>query len=97
MADEDIAFPFVSMNSRVRLKDFDTATVGEYMLVYPGEADFQRGKLPVLAPVGSALIGQQELDIVEWTAPGGRKRYRIEEILYQTAGAVLVHQFLDVR
>lgn len=81
--DGDIAYPFVTMNSRIRLKDLDTGTVGEYTLVYPGEADIRQGKLSVLAPVGTALIGHQELDTVEWMAPAGRKRHRIEEILYQ--------------
>lgn len=73
----------VTMNSRVRLKDLDTGTVGEYTLVYPGGADIGQGKMSVLAPVGAALLGRQELDTVTCRVPAGRKRFRIEQVLYQ--------------
>lgn len=79
----DIPPYVVTMHSRFRLKDLDTGTVGEYTLVFPGEADIRQGKLSVLAPIGTALLGYQELDTVEWTVPAGRKRLRIEKILYQ--------------
>ncbi len=73
----------LTMHSRFRLKDLDTGDVGEYTLVYPGEADISRGKLSVLAPIGTALLGYQELDTVEWRVPAGLKRFQIEQILYQ--------------
>lgn len=73
----------LTMRSRFRLRDLDTGDVAEYTLVYPGEADISRGKLSVLAPIGMALLGYQELDTVEWRVPAGLKRFRIEQILYQ--------------
>lgn len=80
---DEIPSYVVTMRSRFRLKDLDTGTVGEYTLVYPGEANISQGKLSVLAPIGMALLGYQELDTVEWTVPAGRKRLRIEQMLYQ--------------
>ncbi len=79
----DIPSYAVTMHSRFRLKDLDTGKVGEYTLVYPGEADISQGKLSVLAPIGTALLGYQELDSIEWKVRAGLKRLRIEQILYQ--------------
>lgn len=73
----------VTLNSRVRLTDLDTGDVGEYTLVLPGRADFRAGKVSVLAPAGTALLGQQEGDVVGWVMPAGRKRFRIEAVTYQ--------------
>lgn len=73
----------VTMHSKFRLKDLDTGEEGVYTLVYPGEADISQGKLSVLAPIGTALLGYRELDTVEWHVPAGLKRFRIEQILYQ--------------
>jgi regulator of nucleoside diphosphate kinase len=77
----------VTLNSRVRLRDLDTGQKGEYTLVLPGGADFREGRVSVLAPVGTALLGQQEGDVVEWIVPAGRKRFRIEAVLYQPEAA----------
>lgn len=80
--------PYVlTMHSRFRLKNLDTGDVAEYTLVYPGEADISKGKLSVLAPIGTALLGYQELDTIEWQVPAGLKRFRIEQILYQPEAA----------
>lgn len=80
---EEIPAYVVTMHSRFRLKDLDTGTVGEYTLVYPGEADISQGKVSVLAPIGTALLGYQELDTIESRVPVGQKRFRLEQILEQ--------------
>jgi regulator of nucleoside diphosphate kinase len=40
-------------------------------------------KISVLAPIGTAILGCGVGDTVEWRVPGGIKKVRIEEILYQ--------------
>lgn len=80
---EAIPADVVTMNSVVRLTDLDTGRRGEYALVFPGHADFRLGRLSVLAPVGTALLGQREGDVVEWVVPAGTKRFRIDAIVYQ--------------
>jgi regulator of nucleoside diphosphate kinase len=56
-------------------------------LVFPSEADFDRGRVSILAPIGTALIGYRVGDTVEWKVPSGRRRLRIEEVLYQPEAA----------
>jgi len=80
---EEIPPSVVTIGSRVRLRDLDSGALGEYTLVLPGSADIRQGNVSVLAPVGTALLGQQEGDVVEWVVPVGRKRFRIEAVLYQ--------------
>jgi Transcription elongation factor, GreA/GreB, C-term len=41
----------------------------------------------VLAPIGTALLGPRTGALIDWKAPRGRKRLRIEEILYQPEAA----------
>lgn len=73
----------VTMNSRVRFKDLDTKEDRVYMLVFPSEANLELHKISVLAPIGTAILGCGVGDTVEWPVPGGIKKVRIEEILYQ--------------
>lgn len=84
---EEVPASVVTLGSCVRLRDLDSGERGEYTLVLPGRADFRQGFVSVLAPVGTALLGQQEGDVVEWVVPAGRKRFRIEAVLYQPEAA----------
>ena len=78
----------VTMNTKVRFVDEATGQSREVTLVYPHEADVEQGKVSVLAPVGSALIGLSVGQSIAWPMPGGKtKTFRIEEILYQPEAA----------
>jgi regulator of nucleoside diphosphate kinase len=84
----------VTMNSRVRVKDVDTGEDKTYTLVFPRDADFAQGKISVLAPIGTAILGYRVGDVIEWRVPGGRKKLRVEEVLYQpeAAGGFGIHR-----
>jgi regulator of nucleoside diphosphate kinase len=73
----------VTMNSTVRLRDLDTGEKETYTLVYPHEADASAGRISVLAPVGTAVIGNRVGDTIEWPVPAGLRRLKVEAILYQ--------------
>lgn len=79
----DIAPDVVTMKSRVRVLDLDDICELEYTIVYPHEANLEKGRISVLAPIGTALLGYQEGDVVEWQVPGGKRRLKIDAILYQ--------------
>ena len=70
----------VAMNSTVRLRDLDTDEIETYTLVFPQEADIERNRISVLAPVGTAIIGYQVGDVVTWSVPRGRVQLRIEDV-----------------
>jgi regulator of nucleoside diphosphate kinase len=77
----------ITMNSCVCLQDMDSGENMVYTLVFPGDADFDNGKISVLAPIGTALIGYRAGDRITWRVPGGIKKLKVENILYQPEAA----------
>ncbi len=77
----------VTMNSKVVLRDVDTSEEMTYSLVFPKDADIDAGAISILAPVGTAILGYSEGDVIEWPVPSGMRRIRIEKILYQPEAA----------
>jgi regulator of nucleoside diphosphate kinase len=77
----------VTMNSEVQVTDLDSKKTMTIRLVFPADADFERGKISILAPIGTALIGYKVGDTVEWTVPAGTRRLHIDRILYQPEAA----------
>lgn len=83
----------VTMNSQVVLHDVDTSEEKTYFLVFPQDANIGTGALSVLAPLGTAILGYAEGDLIEWPMPSGRKRrIRIEKVLYQPEAAGDFHR-----
>lgn len=73
----------VTMNSRVKIMDIDTKETLTVTLVYPEDADIELGKMSVLSPVGTAILGCQRGEVIEWAGPQRLRRILIKEIVYQ--------------
>lgn len=80
---EDIPSDVVTMNSTVCIEDLDTKEEEIYTLVFPEYADLSQGKISILAPVGTAMLGYEVGDSFEWEVPAGKRRLRVKRILYQ--------------
>jgi len=85
VADDRLAPGTVRMGAVVRfsLDDTEPRTV---RLVYPGEADIEKGRISVLTPVGAALIGLKAGQSIDWI--GSDKRSRHLQVLEVTADSV---------
>lgn len=78
----------VTMNSRVVFENQSSGERREVTLVYPGSADIDAGKVSVLVPVGTALLGMRVGQSIDWEGPGGAKQtYRIAAVPYQPEAA----------
>lgn len=77
----------VTMRSQVKVRDMKLDDTQTYTLVYPEEADINEDKLSVLAPMGRALLGSHVGQVVEFDAPGGKRKLKVEKILYQPEAA----------
>ena len=78
----------VTMYSRVAFEDKTTGQSRVVTIVYPQDADASEGKISVMAPVGSALLGLSVGQSIEWCFPDGRPRtLRVVELLYQPEAA----------
>ena len=67
----------------LRVRDLDSGARAVYTLVFPSDADIERRRISILAPIGTALIGYRVGDRIEWRTPGGTRRLEIEEVLYE--------------
>ncbi|MGB4785506.1 MAG: GreA/GreB family elongation factor, partial [Candidatus Acidiferrum sp.] len=83
----DIPADTVTMHSHVRVRDLDTGGESTYTLVFPSDADIAKGKISILAPIATALLGYREGDEIEWPTPGGRRRLNVIRVLYQPEAA----------
>lgn len=77
----------ITMNSQVKLKDLETSEEMVLSLVFPAEADIDEGKISVLAPVGTGMIGYSKGDTIEWKVPAGMRKLKVMELLYQPEAA----------
>jgi regulator of nucleoside diphosphate kinase len=77
----------VTLNSTVRVIDLESSEATDYTIVMPGEANYEAGRISVLAPLGTALLGYRVGDEIEWDVPRGIRRLRIDAVLFQPEAA----------
>ena len=70
----------VGVGDSIILRDLASGEELHYMLVNPREVDPTRGKLSSASPIGKAIIGRGQGEVVEVTAPVGKLRYQIKQI-----------------
>ncbi|MHB0997353.1 MAG: GreA/GreB family elongation factor [Elusimicrobiales bacterium] len=83
----DVDAAVVTMCSRVRVMDIYTKESTVVTLVYPEDADLSLGKLSVLTPMGTAMLGRSVGDVFEWRSPAKLRRLLIREVCYQPEAA----------
>jgi regulator of nucleoside diphosphate kinase len=85
---EDMPPDVITMNSTARFRNVDSGEIREMSLVYPPDADAAAGRVSILAPVGSALLGLAVGQEIDWPGPDGLQlRLRVEAVLYQPESA----------
>ncbi len=84
---QEIPGNVVTMNSKITFQLLDTKDEMTCQLVFPEDADFEKGRISVLAPIGTALLGYRVGDIIEWQIPAGTTKVKIKKILYQPEAA----------
>jgi regulator of nucleoside diphosphate kinase len=77
----------VTMNSEISYRELESGQTRQVRLVYPDQADANRGWISVLAPLGSALLGLRVGQEITWPMPSGERRLAICEITYQPEAA----------
>jgi regulator of nucleoside diphosphate kinase len=87
VSSKDVPGDVVTMNAQVRVRDLDSGEERIFRLVFPADADYEQGKVSILAPIGTALIGYRAGDTVEWKVPAGIRRLKIAAVLYQPEAA----------
>lgn len=84
---EEVPATVVTMNSEVEVLELETAQRRALTLVFPSMADVEAGRVSVLAPLGTALVGSCVGTRVAWHTPRGPRHLQIERVLYQPEAA----------
>ena len=64
----------VRMQSHVRFRDESTGRIREVELVHPERVDPAAGRISILTPVGTALIGMSKGQSTEWKDRSGNRK-----------------------
>jgi regulator of nucleoside diphosphate kinase len=78
---DEVPGDIVTMNSTVWFRDVDSDEVESYTLVYPSQADVIQNRISVLAPLGTALLGDRVGAVVQWQVPSGKRKFEILDVL----------------
>jgi regulator of nucleoside diphosphate kinase len=80
---DEIPADLITMNTRAELLDLETGERMEFTLVLPVDANIEAGKISVLAPLGTAMLGYRVGDEFEWVVPYGLRRLKVTAVRYQ--------------
>jgi regulator of nucleoside diphosphate kinase len=67
----------VQINSTLQFKDERSGAVRSVQLVLPAASNIQLGKLSILSPIGTALLGYSTGDVVDWEVPAGKTKLHV--------------------
>ncbi|HEY6881190.1 MAG TPA: nucleoside diphosphate kinase regulator [Polyangiales bacterium] len=87
VAPERVPGDVITMNSWVELRDLATSTRFWVRLVFPGTGDTQENGVPVLSPLGIALLGCRAGQVLQWDTEAGSRRLSIDSVTYQPEAA----------
>ena len=84
ISDDIVPADLVTMNSKLKFLNLQDDKEMIISITYPSDANFAEGKISVLAPLGSALIGLRVGQEINWMFPDGKtKTLKIISIIYQ--------------
>ncbi len=78
--DDKLPADVVRLGSKVIVKELASGREMAFVIVMPAEADMKQQKISILTPMGTALIGLQKGNIVEWKMPAGVRKFEIMEV-----------------
>ncbi len=88
----DMPPDIVTMNSCLTVTQED-GTTRDITLVYPEQSDIDAGRISVLAPVGTALLGLRKGQHIQWPGPDGKRlTLVVSGIRYQPEAAGDLHR-----
>src|SRR5205807_4170766 len=70
----------VVFGSRVRVLDLELNDEEDFILVGPGDEDYDQNKILLTSPIGQGLVGKKLGDVVEVPVPRGTLKLRIVNI-----------------
>ena len=83
VAAEEVPPDVITINTRAEFLDLETGERMEFTVVLPADANINDGKISVLAPLGTAMLGYRVGDEFVWHVPHGLRRLKITKLHFQ--------------
>ncbi len=84
----DLPSDLITLNSRAQILDIATNEQLNLTVVFPLEANLGEGRVSVLDPLGSAMLGRRIGDEFEWAIPHGMRRLKVTAVHFQPEAAL---------
>lgn len=88
VAPNDVPVDVIAINTRVILVDCDTEHHIRLVVVFPDEANIAEGKISVLSPLGSGILGYRVGDAFEWPARNAVWRLQVSHVQFRPEAAL---------
>ena len=83
VAPEKVPPDVITINTRAEFLDLETGERMEFTVVLPIDANTNDGKISVLAPLGTAMLGYRIGDEFVWHVPHGLRRLKVIKLHFQ--------------
>jgi regulator of nucleoside diphosphate kinase len=83
VAPEKVPPDVITINTRAEFLDLETGERMEFTVVLPIDANINDGKISVLAPLGTAMLGYRIGDEFVWHVPHGLRRLKVIKLHFQ--------------
>ncbi len=80
ISDQPKVTPKAGIGDGIVFLDLASGEELRYTIVSPREVDPAKGKISSASPIGKAIIGRAQGDIIEIKVPAGRLRYQIKQV-----------------
>ena len=74
---KDFPEDIVTLLKRVKIKDLETGSVEEYIILGDGDTDLDKDIISYQSPLAACLIGHRKGEVVEAEFPGGMQSFEI--------------------
>jgi len=85
---EEVPSDVITMNTRAEFLDLESGERMEFTLVLPADANINDGKVSVLAPLGTAMLGYRVGDTFKWPIPYGVRHLKVIKVHFQPEGSL---------
>jgi len=85
MKDDDLPDDAVCVDSEVEIQDIESSQKFTFQIVLPTEANMQKHRVSVFAPIAVALLGYRTGAKVQWEMPNGIKTFEVLNVRHKAA------------
>jgi regulator of nucleoside diphosphate kinase len=78
--EEDLPADTVCMDADVEIREVEAGKNFSFQIVMPADADMQKKRVSVFAPIAIAILGYRRGSTVQWEMPNGLKTFEILKV-----------------